>query len=75
MTTPLAQSGSQDSLLSKRVGSDRAADMTIGTDPASKSKWNRDVQNSTPPSYPMSPHWQPTLTPTRRGDDLVLNVQ
>ncbi|GKT99753.1 def1-coordinates repair and rna pol ii proteolysis in response to dna damage [Fusarium langsethiae] len=75
MTTALAHSGSQDSLLSKRVGSDRAADMTIGTDSAKKSKWNRDVQDNTPPSYPMSPHWKPTLTPTRRGDDLVLNVQ
>ncbi|KAI1057152.1 hypothetical protein LB507_002569 [Fusarium sp. FIESC RH6] len=75
ITTPLAQSGSQDSLLAKRVGSNRAADMTIGTDPARTSKWNRDVENKTPPSYPMSPHWKPTLTPTRRGDDLVLNVQ
>ncbi|RGP81677.1 def1-coordinates repair and rna pol ii proteolysis in response to dna damage [Fusarium longipes] len=75
ITVPLAHSESQDSLLAKRVGSDRAADMAIGTNSASTSKWDRSVQNKTPPSYPMSPHWKPTLTPTRRGDDLVLNVQ
>ncbi|KAH6968485.1 hypothetical protein DER45DRAFT_532139 [Fusarium avenaceum] len=72
---PLAQSGSQDSLLAKRVGSGRAADMTIGTDQSKAPKWNRDDQNKTPPNFPLSPHWKPTLTPTRRGDDLYLNVQ
>ncbi|KAF4965471.1 hypothetical protein FSARC_6738 [Fusarium sarcochroum] len=75
MNVPLAHSGSQDSLLAKRLGSDRAADMAIGTDRADASKWDRDTQNKTPPVFPMSPHWKPTLTPTRRGDDLVLNVQ
>ncbi|KAL4725316.1 hypothetical protein ACLX1H_007463 [Fusarium chlamydosporum] len=40
MTTPLAPSGSQDSLLAKRVGSDRAADMSIGTEKPGTSKWN-----------------------------------
>ncbi|KAF4948476.1 hypothetical protein FGADI_9601 [Fusarium gaditjirri] len=75
MNPPIAHSDSQDSLLAKRVGLDRAAGMTIGTAKTAASKWNRDIQNKTPPNLPMSPHWQPTLTPTRRGDDLVLNVQ
>ncbi|KAK2681135.1 hypothetical protein RAB80_002928 [Fusarium oxysporum f. sp. vasinfectum] len=75
MNPSLVHSDSQDSLLAKRVGLDRAAGMTIGTDKTGTSKWNRDIQNKTPPNLPLSPHWQPTLTPTRRGDDLVLNVQ
>ncbi|KAF4436881.1 hypothetical protein F53441_13162 [Fusarium austroafricanum] len=75
MNPPLVDSENQDSLLAKRVGSDRAAGMTIGTDKPVASKWNRDFQNKTSPNLPMSPHWKPTLTPTRRGDDLVLNVQ
>ncbi|KAF4332464.1 DEF1-coordinates repair and RNA pol II proteolysis in response to DNA damage [Fusarium beomiforme] len=75
MNPPLAHNDSQDSLLAKRVGSDRAAGMTIGTEKTGASKWNRDVQNKTPSNMPMPPNWQPTLTPTRRGDDLVLNVQ
>ncbi|KAG4287807.1 hypothetical protein FPRO06_05459 [Fusarium proliferatum] len=75
MKPSLVHSDSQDSLLAKRVGLDRAAGMTIGTDKTGASKWNRDIQDKTPPNLPMSPHWQPTLTPTRRGDDLVLNVQ
>ncbi|KAM5375533.1 hypothetical protein ACJA88_007428 [Fusarium oxysporum] len=75
MNPSLVHSDSQDSLLAKRVGLDRAAGMTIGTDKTGASKWNRDIQNKTPPNLPLSPHWQPTLTPTRRGDDLVLNVQ
>ncbi|KAF5027382.1 hypothetical protein F66182_514 [Fusarium sp. NRRL 66182] len=67
----------QDSLLSKRVGPNRAADMAIGTgQEAAASKWHHSAQNQTPPpNLPTSPHWKPTLTPTRRGDDLVLNVQ
>ncbi|KAF4989876.1 hypothetical protein FGRMN_8826 [Fusarium graminum] len=72
---PLSQFGSQDSLLAKRVGSGRAADMTIGTDQNNAPKWNRDDQNKTPPDFPLSPHWKPTLTPTRRGDDIFLNVR
>ncbi|EMT63525.1 hypothetical protein FOC4_g10013754 [Fusarium odoratissimum] len=75
MNPSLVHSDSHDSLLAKRVGLDRAAGMTIGTDKTGASKWNRDIQNKTPPNLPLSPHWQPTLTPTRRGDDLVLNVQ
>ncbi|KAJ9421940.1 hypothetical protein QL093DRAFT_2081858 [Fusarium oxysporum] len=69
MNPSLVHSDSQDSLLAKRVGLDRAAGMTIGTDKTGASKWNRDIQNKTPPNLPLSPHWQPTLTPTRRGDD------
>ncbi|KAM0344699.1 hypothetical protein ACHAPU_007294 [Fusarium lateritium] len=72
---PLPQSGSQDSLLSKRVGSGRAAGMTIGTDQNNAPRWNRDDHNKTPPNFPLSPDWKPKLTPTRRGDDLFLNVQ
>ncbi|KAF4975361.1 hypothetical protein FZEAL_7845 [Fusarium zealandicum] len=71
-----AHPGPRDSsLLAKRLGSDRAADMSIGTEPARASKWNRDSRQLTPQGLPDSPHWKPTLTPSRRGDDLFLNVQ
>ncbi|KAM0432441.1 hypothetical protein ACHAPT_004985 [Fusarium lateritium] len=66
---------SDSSLLAKRLGSDRAANMSIGTDSLKSSKWRRENPELTPPGFPLSPHWKPTLTPTRRGDDLYLNVQ
>ncbi|KAI8725291.1 hypothetical protein NCS52_00099800 [Fusarium sp. LHS14.1] len=75
-TTSQPSSRSGDStLLAKRLGSDRAANMSIGTESPKASKWRREDPNLTPPGFPLSPHWKPTLTPTRRGDDLYLNVQ
>ncbi|KAF7563011.1 hypothetical protein G7046_g1102 [Stylonectria norvegica] len=77
-------SSSSSSLLAKRLGNDRAANMTIPTDPvsASQSKWRRDGQQrgetSTPKrdsGLPPTPGWMPRLTPTRRGQDLFLNVR
>ncbi|KAJ3463141.1 hypothetical protein MRS44_007927 [Fusarium solani] len=73
-TTSQPRSG-DSTLLAKRLGSDRAANMSIGTDSSKASKWRREDPNLTPPGFPLSPHWKPTLTPTRRGDDLYLNVQ
>lgn len=73
------------SLLAKRVGSDRAANMAIPTSHPSSAayRWRRD--DFPPPGVPMTPRlpgdlpatptWVPRLTPTRRGDDLFLNVQ
>ncbi|RTE73016.1 hypothetical protein BHE90_012556 [Fusarium euwallaceae] len=73
-TTSQPRSG-DSTLLAKRLGSDRAANMSIGTESPKASKWRREDPNLTPPGFPLSPHWKPTLTPTRRGDDLYLNVQ
>ncbi|KAK7431694.1 hypothetical protein QQZ08_001631 [Neonectria magnoliae] len=72
-------SSSSSSLLAKRVGSDRAANMTIPTDP-SRAKWRREDVSSQEAStpgreLPSTPTWLPRLTPTRRGQDLFLNVQ
>ncbi|KAF5010858.1 hypothetical protein FDECE_3003 [Fusarium decemcellulare] len=75
MNPPAVYPGAGDpSLLAKRLGSNRAADMSIGTDKPGTSKWRRDPQDRSLPG-PASSHWKPTLTPTRRGDDLFLNVQ
>ncbi|KFA77052.1 hypothetical protein S40288_07478 [Stachybotrys chartarum IBT 40288] len=70
------------SLLAKRLGSDRAANMAIPTNTADP-RWRRDGLLSpeamaTPKhtgDLPATPTWMPRLTPTRRGDDLFLNVQ
>ncbi|KAK5992389.1 hypothetical protein PT974_05793 [Cladobotryum mycophilum] len=84
---------SAPSLLAKRLGSDRAANMVLPTQqshPSSKSsKWQRhenefspgesglqqQQQQSQPGDLPATPTWLPKLTPTRRGEDLYLNVQ
>ncbi|KAM5352513.1 hypothetical protein ACJ41O_005235 [Fusarium nematophilum] len=58
------------SLLAKRLGNDRAADMALGTEAPRSSPWQRDgeqQQQQTPPGFPVSAHWKPVLTPTRRG--------
>ncbi|KAH8169264.1 hypothetical protein LIA77_11390 [Sarocladium implicatum] len=78
------------SLLSKRLGPDRAADMSFPSvqAPSTQRKWEQ-YQRQGPNGYlspetpsratagqqPMTPTWVPRLTPTRRGDDLYLNVQ
>ncbi len=83
--TPTSISSASSSLLAKRLGADRAAALALdGSDARqAKGKWTRQGgRNLTPPASGllgspglMSPAWQPRLTPTRRGDDLVLSVQ
>jgi len=81
-------SGSVDStgssfLLTKRLGADRAAALILGEDVGGKrrAKWQRDqgdpglAGREAPAALPDTPGWLPKLTPTRRGDDLFLNVQ
>ncbi|KAB5577592.1 hypothetical protein GE09DRAFT_1260286 [Coniochaeta sp. 2T2.1] len=84
-------SGSVDStgssfLLTKRLGADRAAALTlgdavVGKQSARRVKWQREqggsdfVGHDTAAALPSTPGWLPKLTPTRRGDDLFLNVQ
>lgn len=82
--TSEARSSGNSSLLAKRVGFDRAADMAIPTNPAlaDHSKWRREgllspdaVAPNRSGDLPATPIWVPRLTPTRRGEDLFLNVQ
>ncbi|KAG7115899.1 hypothetical protein HYQ44_007344 [Verticillium longisporum] len=76
------------SLATKRLGSERAAGLALQSDElAAGSRWrrnnrdgeqennntfSRDEQSLQPPT---TPGWHPTLTPTRRGDDLFLDVR
>ncbi|KAJ1326524.1 cell wall integrity and stress response component [Microdochium nivale] len=84
-------SSTASSLLAKRVGSDRAAALALDPNAAGRRQpWRRqdgapggflspdDAGLATPLGtgmLPMTPGWRPRLTPTRRGDDLYLNVQ
>ncbi|KHN96654.1 uncharacterized protein MAM_05597 [Metarhizium album ARSEF 1941] len=80
----------QATIVAKRLGHDRAVDMSISTDYAS---WASSSRNRHPTSggpvcpspevitpgarsgdLPWTPTWLPRLTPTRRGADLYLNV-
>lgn len=80
------------SLLSKRLGPVRAADMSFPTvrPSSTQRKWEQSQRErvngngylspETPSrtggdQQPRTPTWVPRLTPTRRGDDLYLNVQ
>jgi hypothetical protein len=73
------------SLLAKRLGNDRAAAIApLQNDPnapaSQAQKWRRQDDGAflspvRPDYLPSTPTWQPKLTPTRRGDDLFLNVQ
>ncbi|KAI1824568.1 hypothetical protein F4861DRAFT_252059 [Xylaria intraflava] len=75
------------SLLAKRVGSDKAAALTLGPNRPKAQRWiqqdNHDGMltpdasafESSRGTLPQTPMWQPRLTPTRQGDDLFLNVQ
>jgi hypothetical protein len=86
-STPASLTSTSSSLLAKRLGIDRAAALHMGGGESRAGKWQRQPSISqTPPPpgtflglggvpVPQSPAWQPKLTPTRRGDDLVLNVQ
>ncbi|KAG8427790.1 hypothetical protein J3459_006357 [Metarhizium acridum] len=81
----------QVSIVAKRLGHDRAVNMSISTDcTSSASSSNNRHRASGGPMYlspevitprgssgdlPSTPTWLPRLTPTRRGADLYLNVQ
>lgn len=83
---------SPSSLLTKRLGSTRAADMALAPkelqrrdhwkqqeEQQQKKKQGGDGKTQVPgglgtPELPSTPNWLPRLTPTRRGEDLVLNV-
>ncbi|KAK2594426.1 hypothetical protein QQS21_007880 [Conoideocrella luteorostrata] len=83
-------------LLAKRLGRDRAVNMSISTNNLSSSSlssnqpnnWHRGSsglmylspeaitpQQGQSGDLPSTPTWLPTLTPTRRGADLYLNVK
>lgn len=75
--TPISATSSGTSsswLATKRLGADRAAALAFGDDIASRKKWTRDGRDDGK-ELPATPGWKPKLTPTRRGDDLFLNVQ
>ncbi|GAP83121.2 hypothetical protein SAMD00023353_0401210 [Rosellinia necatrix] len=80
-------SSTASSLLIKRVGNDRAAALALDPNAERAQQWRRrggGDESISPDSFslasprgtlPQTPIWQPKLTPTRRGDDLYLNVQ
>ncbi|KAH9906778.1 hypothetical protein F4778DRAFT_595872 [Xylariomycetidae sp. FL2044] len=83
-----ASSGTS-SLLAKRLGNDRAAALALDASGRRRSRPGPGLRKDgglllspellfgTPKTgtLPQTPIWQPKLTPTRRGDDLFLNVQ
>ncbi|KAI1344673.1 hypothetical protein F5Y15DRAFT_617 [Xylariaceae sp. FL0016] len=84
-------SSNTSSLLAKRLGSDRAAALALDPNGSKKrpGQWMRQGDGGllspdaaglrsplgTAGTLPMTPTWQPKLTPTRRGEDLFLSVQ
>lgn len=76
----------QSSLLAKRRGADKAAALTLGNGAdgalqrggegggpgGGKSGWIKEEPHG---PVPITPGWVPELTPTRRGDDLYLDVR
>ncbi|KAI1177152.1 hypothetical protein F4777DRAFT_542879 [Nemania sp. FL0916] len=75
-------SSNASSLLAKRLGSDRAAAFALDPNGDRAQKWRRYGDGLLSPemasprgTLPQTPIWKPKLTPTRRGDDLFLNVQ
>jgi hypothetical protein len=80
-------SSATSSLLAKRLGSDKAAALVLDPNGKKAQQWRRqgggggllspDAADLASPkgTLPQTPTWQPKLTPTRRGDDLYLNVQ
>ncbi|RWA14770.1 hypothetical protein EKO27_g370 [Xylaria grammica] len=81
-------SSTGSSLLAKRLGSDRAAAFMLDPNGRKAQYWRRQGEGdsgllspnalelaSPMGTLPQTPIWQPKLTPTRRGDDLFLNVQ
>ncbi|KAG9250479.1 uncharacterized protein F5Z01DRAFT_367784 [Emericellopsis atlantica] len=88
--SPVSEASTSSSLLAKRLGFDRAAQMAIPTDQHHSQRQgggNRRRDAPPPPhtprqgsdggddGLPRTPGWMPKLTPTRRGGDLFLNVQ
>jgi hypothetical protein len=81
----IATTSSGNSLLAKRLGSDRAANMVLPTTnrTSTQDRWHRRdllspdhiVTPGRPNDLPATPTWMPRLTPTRRGEELFLNVQ
>ncbi|KAI0394089.1 hypothetical protein F5Y17DRAFT_466487 [Xylariaceae sp. FL0594] len=67
---------SSTSLVAKRLGNDKAAALVL--DPSKEreraQQWRRQQEDGNG-TLPTTPKWLPRLTPTRRGDDLYLNVQ
>ncbi|KAI5860115.1 hypothetical protein GGS23DRAFT_599765 [Durotheca rogersii] len=77
------------SLLAKRIGNDKAVALALAPDSKKQEQpWRRngsdpkgllspeDAGLSSPKgTLPHTPTWQPKLTPTRRGDDLYLDVR
>lgn len=84
-TAGIVDSAGSSSLLTKRLGADSAAALTLRGDVGGRStqrvKWQRDQGPSesqgpgTTTASAAMPGWLPKLTPTKRGDDLFLNVQ
>ncbi|KAI0407647.1 hypothetical protein F4802DRAFT_552776 [Xylaria palmicola] len=80
-------SSNASSLLAKRIGSDKAAALALDPNGTKPQQWKRGSRDgrlisldafslaSPRGTLPQTPTWQPKLTPTRRGDDLYLNVQ
>ncbi|KAI0440221.1 hypothetical protein F4803DRAFT_484887 [Xylaria telfairii] len=80
-------SSAASSLLTKRLGGDRAATFALDPNAKKAQKWRRQSNDggllspdaillgSPRGTLPQTPTWQPKLTPTRRGGDLYLNVQ
>ncbi|KAK4241306.1 hypothetical protein C8A03DRAFT_12386 [Achaetomium macrosporum] len=77
----------QSTLLAKRRGADKAAALTLAANNgngkgsgdatarrAKKPGWTKEDPSSYGP-VPITPGWVPELTPTRRGEDLYLNVR
>jgi len=80
-------SSDASSLVAKRLGNDKAAALVLDPSRKKAQQWRRQDGDSVLFSpgatslaspmgtLPMTPTWLPKLTPTRRGDDLYLNVQ
>ncbi|KAK0745212.1 hypothetical protein B0T21DRAFT_280722 [Apiosordaria backusii] len=76
-----AHSSQSSLLLAKRRGPDRAAALTLANSSdsyqrkAARTNWQRADPGVVDEMPPITPGWVPELTPTRRGDDLFLNVR
>lgn len=82
-----ASGSGASSLLAKRIGNDKAAALALDPNGKKRERWRRNggQNNMLSPedadllsprgTLPNTPTWLPKLTPTRHGDDLVLNVQ
>ncbi|KAK3309014.1 uncharacterized protein B0T15DRAFT_126797 [Chaetomium strumarium] len=81
-----SQQQQQSTLLAKRRGADKAAALSLAantgkgkgggdtTQRARRPGWTKEQPSGYGPA-PITPGWVPELTPTRRGEDLYLNVR